>query len=368
MEFGGAAPPGLASVPKFEMQLGPDTDGAALAAYRQNIELLYRLELEPEDAARFWSRAITYMLPQTVFARVQSVAQTLRRGPAEIARGGDQICLYAQVEGELDAVYDGKARKLRAGDVAVIDYSRELESRATDFHIMYVMVPRSSVRRQFLSPAAHGAVFPAATGAGRLLYRAIETLLQSADRLTLAEAAAAVDALLAMTAGLLDGARTREAGLPIPDNAQFERALAVIDRELANLDLAPADLEAELAISRSGLYRLFEPFGGVRAAILQRRLERAAKTLLSGTAAKPPLRAIARDHGFRNEKQFGRAFRIRYGITPSAFYNLIQSKDDAALAALAKHAGFASLQSWIEQFPGSVAESSGAAPAANFER
>jgi AraC-like DNA-binding protein len=352
MEFGGAAPPGLASVPKFEMRLALDTDGAALAAYRQNVELLYRLEFEPEDAARFYSHAVTYLLPHSVFARVQSVAQTLRRGPAEIARGGDQIGLYVQVEGELEAVYAGVARKLRAGDVAIIDYSREIESRATDFHMMYLMVPRDRVPMQFLNPAAHGALFPAASSAGQLLYRAIETLLQTADGLTLVEAGAAVEGLLAMTAGLLEGAWAREAGPPTFDNALLEKAVAFIDRELASPDLAPARLEAELAISRSGLYRLFEPLGGVRAAILQRRLDRAMRALLAGTTAKPPLRAIARDHGFQNEMQFARAFRIRHGIPPSEFYDMVQRKDHAALAALAERAGFGNLQAWIEQLPG----------------
>jgi hypothetical protein len=53
MSSSDAAPSGAASVPKFDMRLGPDTDGQALAAYRQNVELLYRLEFAAEDAARF---------------------------------------------------------------------------------------------------------------------------------------------------------------------------------------------------------------------------------------------------------------------------------------------------------------------------
>lgn len=114
-------------------------------------------------------------------------------------------------------------------------------------------------------------------------------------------------------------------------------------------DLTPALLEASLPFSRSGLYRLFEPLGGVRNAILQRRLERSMKTLLTGSAAKPPLRAIARDHGFATEEQFNRSFRTRFGLTPYQFYDLVRRRDAAALAAQAERAGFSNLLAWIQQ-------------------
>ena len=48
---------------------------------------------------------MTYQLPHAVLARVELVAQTLSRGPDEIARGGDQLVIYVQVDGELDATY-----------------------------------------------------------------------------------------------------------------------------------------------------------------------------------------------------------------------------------------------------------------------
>ena len=92
----------------------------------------------------------------------------------------------------------GRERHIRPGDVAIIDYSREIVSVSTDFAIMYLMVARDRVPPLFLASSVHGTVFPAASGPARLLYRAMETLLQAADALTLAEADAAVDALLTM--------------------------------------------------------------------------------------------------------------------------------------------------------------------------
>ena len=71
MSFDDQASSGANGVPKFDMRLGPDQDGAALAFYRQNIELLYRLDFPPEAAARFQSHAVTYQLPHAVLARVE---------------------------------------------------------------------------------------------------------------------------------------------------------------------------------------------------------------------------------------------------------------------------------------------------------
>jgi AraC-like DNA-binding protein len=330
------------------MRLGPDPDGAALAHYRQNIELLYQLDIASETAARFWSHAVTYQLPHAVLASVESVAQTLSRGPAEIARGGDQYVIYLQVSGELDATYAGRPRKIRPGDVAIIDYSREIVSRTTDFAIIYLMVARDMVPPLFLAPSVHGTVFPAASGPGRLLYRTVETMLHTADALTLAEADAALDALLSMAAGMLEGVLARESGLNSSGDAMLDRALAFIDRNLASPDLSPVIVEANLPLSRSSLYRLFEPLGGVRSAILHRRLDRSMKALLAGSASKPALRAIAHQHGFQTEEQFSRAFRTRFGITPYQFYDMVRRKDQAGLAAQAERAGFANLRAWIE--------------------
>jgi AraC-like DNA-binding protein len=149
------------------------------------------------------------------------------------------------------------------------------------------------------------------------------------------EANAALDELVTMTAGMLEGDLARRAARDFSGDPLFDKALAFIDRNLARSDLAPASLEKSLPLSRSSLYRLFEPLGGVRNAILQRRLERAIRVLLTSTAARPPLRAIARDHGFSSEEQYSRAFRLRFGMTPYQFYDMARRKDTVALAAQA---------------------------------
>ena len=71
--------------------------------------------------------------------------------------------------------------------------------------------------------------------------------------------------------------------------------------------------------------------------------------MLSSTAAKPPIRAIARDHGFSSEEQFSRMFRARFGTTPSQFHDMVRRKDAHALAAQAERFNFPGLLKWIKE-------------------
>lgn len=341
---------GHVGVPKFDIRLGPDTDGTAAGHYRRFTELLYTLSFPPGAAARFRFHSLTYQLPRAAIASVESVAQTLDRGPAEIARGGgDQILIWLQVSGESDVNYSGREGRIRPGDVVVLDYAREIFVRAPDFASIYVMIERKMVPPAFFAPSMHGTIFAADSGPGRILYRTVESLFQTMDSLTLAEASAAMDALITMVAGMLEGDRARRVARDSSGDPLLDKALAFIDRNLARSDLAPALLEKSLPLSRSSLYRLFEPLGGVRNAIQHRRLERAVRVLLTCTAARPPLRTIARDHGFSSEEQYSRAFRTRFGTTPHQFYDMVRRKDTEALAAQAERFGFPGLLKWIKE-------------------
>jgi AraC-like DNA-binding protein len=211
------------------------------------------------------------------------------------------------------------------------------------------MVERKMVPPIFLEPSLHGVLFAADSGPGRILCRAVESLFQTMDALTVAEATAALDALIAMTAGMLEGELARRTAQESCGDPLLDKALAFIDRNLAKSDLAPALVEKSLPLSRSSLYRLFEPLGGVRNAILQRRLERAMRALLNGVAPRPPLRAIVQDHGFSSEEQFSRAFRTRFGMTPLQFHDIVRRKDTAALAAQAERFDFPGLTKWIKE-------------------
>ena len=69
-------------------------------------------------------------------------------------------------------------------------------------------------------------------------------------------------------------------------------------------------------ISRSQLYRLFEPVGGVAHEIQRERLREAHRAIADPTDGRS-IREIGEELGFPEPTTFSRAFRREFGVSPS---------------------------------------------------
>jgi AraC-like DNA-binding protein len=70
-------------------------------------------------------------------------------------------------------------------------------------------------------------------------------------------------------------------------------------------------------LSRSQLYRLFEPLGGVVHYVQQRRLLQAFHTLVNPASRRLRVSEVAARVGFASNAHFSRAFRLAFGVSPS---------------------------------------------------
>lgn len=126
--------------------------------------------------------------------------------------------------------------------------------------------------------------------------------------------AAAVDALLA---GAAAGAEPAAEGpaREVAAAGQLARLRRIIRDNLGSASLSPARLCRAAGVSRSQLYRLFEPFGGVARYIQQERLRFACR-LLSDPEDRRGIARIAEAAGIFDPSTFSRAFRQEFGCTP----------------------------------------------------
>ncbi|WP_137124404.1 AraC family transcriptional regulator [Roseomonas sp. HF4] len=96
---------------------------------------------------------------------------------------------------------------------------------------------------------------------------------------------------------------------------QLARVKRIIRENIGAATLGPARLCTMAGISRSRLYRLFEPLGGVARHIQRERL-RVARRCIEDTADGRSIARIAESVGFFDPSGFSRAFRQEFGCTP----------------------------------------------------
>lgn len=134
--------------------------------------------------------------------------------------------------------------------------------------------------------------------------------------MTAADAPALRDATIALLrATLAPNADDLAAIRPQSAAMMRERGRALIRARMGAVTLTPNRLCQEAGLSRSALYRLFEPLSGVAAVMQMERLA-AARRQLEDPSERRSIWQIAQSVGFHDPSVFSRAFRRRYGAAP----------------------------------------------------
>ncbi|MDX3928502.1 MAG: helix-turn-helix domain-containing protein [Shinella sp.] len=109
---------------------------------------------------------------------------------------------------------------------------------------------------------------------------------------------------------LIDGSRTR--------NALVLRATQLLEAQLCDPDLSPADAARHLGISVRYLQKLFEEVGeNVNQYIRRRRLERSYQELMDPLYHQQSISEISFRWGFNDSAYFSRSFKDLFGLSPS---------------------------------------------------
>jgi AraC-like DNA-binding protein len=295
-------------------------------SFRDAVAHLHTVSLpDPSEEARFGLSSRTYATPQAMLMRCQGTKFIMTRGPALIAPGADQLLIMLQIEGSVDRHCAGRRMRIEPGDIAITDYTRPSHSVATDYENLIVVLARDSVPAALLALEPHGLIFPRGSGAARLIGAAMRELYAQADDLTVSEAEAAVQGILALTTAC---ARIRLAGDEL-DHVKSKRkaALDYIDAHLWNAQLDPDEIAEATNLSRASLYRLLAAEGGIRALLLKRRLDEALRLMLEDHKGERSLKEIVKRCGFGGTSQFTRAFRARFGAPPRQYRALVRQQD-----------------------------------------
>jgi AraC-like DNA-binding protein len=289
------------------------------AAWRDAVAPFWDFTIRKEDLAEFHGRSQVRHLGNAILCRASASGLRFERERGLVARMGvDHILAHVRLSGRSRIEIGGSERDCAPGDICLLDLSRPLSARSTDYQALTVVLPRGLFgAHQGGLDALHGAVIRGATPFGRMLNDHLRSLGTHATGFSAREAAAAAEATAMLLGAAALGVPDHERVAQGPEGAPLLLAMRrFIEAELASPDLNAEMLGRQFGVSRSALYRLFVPLGGVSGYIRQRRLDRAYRELAAGDGRFARISEVAYRWRFESPAHFAQAFRAEFGCAP----------------------------------------------------
>lgn len=266
-------------------------------------------------------------LGQTLFVRTEITAMTWERRAQDIRNSDFQpIIVNMMVKGAAQGDMDGRPFLEPKGSYHFHDLARPSLHGSTASLTYSLIVPRDLATVWFAPiDRLHGLVVAGETAAAVLdLAQAFWRLL---PQLTSESAGRFERSLLELLAVGVEVAAPDAPAHASSEKALRAEAIAAIDQNIGLARASAAQLCRTLNVTPERLAAAFRTDGGVQAYVLARRLDEAGGALI-GLKRKEPIGNIAHRLGFSDAAHLSRAFRQRFGMSPSSYRRL--NGDDAA--------------------------------------
>lgn len=319
-------------------------------AWRESISVVFEVEppVRPVPTP-FGATVEAFQLGDMIVTDARLGDQRYVRSAARARRDGmDHFVFNLYRTGGWEAQTNNSEFKGLAGQVQVLDLSRDLVSDEPTSDLATLFVPRSLIEDRLPNlTALHGC---APTGPHAwllvefidLLARRLPTLPSGSEQ----ELSRAIcDMLAACLRPSLDGLEIARSGL---EAVLLRRARRFIDARLSSPELGAEALCRGLGVSRRTLYRMFEPEGGVQHYIQGKRLERMRSCLTDPTETRR-ISDVAAEYGFLRNDHFARAFKHQFGLPPRDVRDLPVREPSATAAASTAKGAIRGFDSWIRE-------------------
>ena len=287
------------------------------AAWRDNFAPMLSFS-EPEDPETgFDGEQTIWDLGSLAFSKIRTEALHFASLPGHVRRDPlDHWMLTLLLDGRFHTVGPTGVLDCRSGLVQIHPLSRPFEGDVTDSEMLMLIVPRDFCRDA--AGTLDAAEFSELnTGMGQLFADFMVGLSTSLPTLNAEDLPGLVAAMRAMIiACVAPTVKHLEVAQDPIGSVLLERARRFVATNLYDPDLGVETLRRALGISRTRLYRLFEPTGGVMSYIQHRRLLDAHAALANQSDGRRILE-IAEERGFSDAADFSRAFKRKFGYSPS---------------------------------------------------
>lgn len=284
---------------------------------------VYRTEpFEPFNTA--WE---TIPLGPVTFVYTEITGMRWERRLADIRVSDfDPIIISMMIEGLAQGDMDGRVFLETAGTFHFHDLARPSLHVSTASRTFNLVIPRA-IAAEWFGPLhdLHGLVV--GREAAAMLFSHSVQVRHALPRFSLTDADRLGRVFLELATLALSGSRPALQTPVAAEDALMRRAMQKIDQGLGSGDLSVAELCRTLGVSRQRLFAAFRSSGGVQTYITATRVNR-ARTALAEIGRAEPIGAIAHRLGFSDASHLSRAFRDRYGMSPSDYRRLVASQSD----------------------------------------
>jgi AraC-like DNA-binding protein len=274
------------------------------------------VSLAASAAAGASARIEMWQLGSILVVDGQTPEVTLRRSARQVARDGiDHWTLRVLRNGVLTSRTGDRAYRQHGGDVMLDSMTEDFADHWSQSSWVSFVIPRDGFEKlEFVNRekgALHGPAVPLFADFASSLVRRLRAA-RPEDSVALSEVAASM-----IRGCIVSGAGSD--GMTVNDLAhrQREHVRSIIAANLTSPGLSAERICELTGLSRSALYRLFERTGGVARFIQDKRLALVLKDLRNPALAGHRISDLAERRGFNNAAAFNRAFRRKFGHTPS---------------------------------------------------
>ncbi|UXN58892.1 helix-turn-helix domain-containing protein [Phyllobacterium zundukense] len=308
---------GVSSIPAFTF----DTRGVPIDqqydAWCKSFSSMLEFGERRDRFRGFAGKQTVWDLGRLAFSRIRTSALDFASVPGHTRREAlDHWTLTIPLDGSISTIGPAGSFQGSAGIVQVHSLGRWFEGSVTDSEMLMLFVPRDSDPEvaHVLAACEFSTVD---TAMGRLLsdyFIGLAKRLPAVETDNLPELVGATQAMIRACL-LPSSGNIEEAQTPIA-RVLLDKARRIMQSRLFDPSFNAHALRRDLAISRTGLYRMFEPFGGVMHYLQHQRLLD-AHAALADPNDKRRIIEIAEQRCFSDGAEFSRAFKREFGYTPS---------------------------------------------------
>lgn len=270
------------------------------------------LDADPLD---FTGSIETTLVGSMALRVMNAAAQGPARSRSQIRRDAQDSFVLHLSQHAYSVETDYGTTNVPAGTISFNDLSQPYRrSRVPETDSLILILPRSSVISVLPDEdALHGLIMRG--GAGRLLVDHLRSLVAHSHAITTVDAAHIAQATLHMVAACARPSFDAVARANAPLHAARLRVAKQFVRKHISKPLRIDEMAKELGTSRSQLYRLFEPEGGVARYLTSQRLA-AVRSALEDPLERRTISEIGAAFGFESGAVLSHSFKKAYGQSP----------------------------------------------------